>query len=134
LLPTPSFHTVFTVPHDLNALILGNKRRLLTLLFRAVSQTLLPFGKQNLHGQLGATLGLHTWEQTRNAHFHLHGLVPAGALAEDGTRWVPTHPRFLFPVQALSTVFVRGASPGPRRSGPLHPPHRDGPSSPPGCP
>src|SRR5262249_16812754 len=45
------------------------------------------------------------WDQTLNAHFHLHRLVPAGALAEDGPRWVPTQPRFLFPVQALSTVF-----------------------------
>jgi hypothetical protein len=86
LLSTPYFHTVFTVPHALNALILGNKRPLLSLLFRAVSQTLLQFGQQNLHGQLGATLVLHTWDQTLNAHFHLHCLVPAGALAEDGTR------------------------------------------------
>jgi hypothetical protein len=105
LLPTPYFHTVFTVPHALNALILANKRLLLTLLFRTVSQTLLQFGQQNLGGQLGATMILHTWDQTLNAHFHLHCLVPAGALAEDGPRWVPTHPRFLFPVRALSTVF-----------------------------
>jgi Putative transposase/Transposase zinc-binding domain len=105
LLPTPYFHTVFTVPHTLNTLILGNKRPLLTLLFRTASQTLLQFGQQNLDGQLGATMVLHTWDQTLNAHFHLHCLVPAGALAEDGTRWVPTQPRFLFPVQALSTVF-----------------------------
>src|SRR5262249_16552523 len=27
------------------------------------------------------------------------------ALAEDGTRWVPTHPHFLFPVRALRMVF-----------------------------
>ena len=105
LLPTPYFHTVFTVPHALNALILDNKRLLLTLLFRTVSQTLRQFGEQNLGGQLGATLVLHTWDQTLNAHFHLHCLVPAGALAEDGPRWVPTHPHFLFPVRALSTVF-----------------------------
>ena len=105
LLATPYFHTGFTVPHALNALVLGNKRPLLSLLFHAVSQTLLQFGKQNLHGQLGATLVLHTWDQTLNAHFPLHCLVPAGALAEDGTRWVPTQPRFLFPVQAFSTVF-----------------------------
>jgi Putative transposase len=104
LLPTPYFHTVFTVPHDLNALILGNKRLLLTLLFRTASQTLLQFGQHNLGGQLGATLVLHTWDQTLNAHFHLHCLVPAGALAEEGTHWVPTHPHFLFPVRALSTV------------------------------
>ena len=79
LLATPYFHTVFTVPHALNALILSNKRLLLSLLFRAVSQTLLQFGQQNLHGQLGATLVWHTWDQTLNAHCHLHCLVPAGA-------------------------------------------------------
>jgi putative transposase len=105
VLPTPYFHTVFTVPHTLHPLILGNKRPLLTLLFRTANQTRLQFGRQNLDGQLGATMVLHTWDQTLNAHFHLHCLVPAGALAEDGTRWVPTHPCFLFPVQALSTVF-----------------------------
>lgn len=105
LLPTPSCHTVCTVPHALNALMLGHKRLLLTLLCRTVSQTLRPFGQHNLGGQLGATLVWHTWDQTLNAPFHLHCLVPAGALAEDGTHWVPTHPRFLFPVRALSTVF-----------------------------
>jgi hypothetical protein len=105
LLPTPYFHTVFTVPHALNALILDNTRLLLTRLFRTVSQTILQFGQQNLGGQLGAIMVLHTWDQTRNAHCHLHCLVPAGALAEDGPRWVPTHPHFLFPVRALRTVF-----------------------------
>ena len=105
LLPTPSFHPVCTVPHALNTLILDNTRLLLTLLFRTVSQTLLQCGQQNLGGQLGATLVLHPWDQTLKAHCHLHCLVPAGALAEDGPRWVPTHPRFLFPVWALSTVF-----------------------------
>jgi hypothetical protein len=77
----------------------------LTLLFRTASQTLLQFGQQNLDGQLGAPMVWQTWDPTLHAHVHLHCLVPAGALAEDGTRWVPTHPRFLFPVQALSTVF-----------------------------
>jgi hypothetical protein len=96
---------VFPVPHALNVLGLANTRRLLPLLFRTVRQTLRPLGQQNLGGQLGATMVLHTWDQTLNAHFHRHCLVPAGALAEDGTRWVPTPPRFLCPVRALSTVF-----------------------------
>lgn len=105
LLPTPYFHSVFTLPHALNPLILGNKRLLLGLLFRAASATLLQFGRQNLGGQLGATMVLHTWDQRLQAHFPLHALVPGGALAEDGTRWVPTHPQFLFPVKALGQVF-----------------------------
>jgi hypothetical protein len=100
LLPVPYFHTVFTLPHALNALVLGNKRQLLGLLFTAASQTLLQFGRHNLGGQLGGIMVLHTWDQLLNAHFHVHCLVPGGALADDGTRWVPTHPAFLFPVKA----------------------------------
>ena len=105
LLPVPYFHTVFTLPHDLNPLLLGNKRLLVPLLFAAASQTLPQFGQQNLGGQLGSIMVLHTWDQRLNAHFHVHCLVPGGALANQGTRWVPTHPRFLFPVHALATVF-----------------------------
>ena len=105
LLPVPYFHTVFTLSHTLNPLLLGNKRPLLALLFQAASQTLSQFGRQNLGGQMAATMILHTWDQLLNAHFHVHCLVPGGALVADGPQWVPTHPRFLFPVQALGTVF-----------------------------
>src|SRR5687767_386216 len=40
LLPVGYFHLVFTLPHELNRLILGNKKILLGLLFKAVSETL----------------------------------------------------------------------------------------------
>lgn len=105
LLPVPYFHTVFTLPHDLNALVLGNKRVLLAMLFKATSQTLLQFGRHNLGGQLGGTMVLHTWDQKLRAHFHIHSVIPAGVLASNAEQWLATHPRFLFPVHALSTVF-----------------------------
>ena len=105
LLPVPSCHLVFPVPHDLNALILAHKRPLLTLLFNAASQTLVQFGHHNLGGQVGCTMVLHTWDQTLGAHFHVHCVIAAGALASNGERWIAADPRFLFPVRALSTVF-----------------------------
>ena len=105
LLPTPYFHTVFTLPHELNPLVLTNKRCLLGLLFQSASETLLDFGKRRLHGQLGATRILHTWDQRLNPHVHVHALVPGGALADQGQRWNPTKATYLFPVKALSTVF-----------------------------
>ena len=105
LLPVPYFHLVFTVPHALNALILVYKRPLLTLLFNAASQTLVQFGHRNLGGQIGCTMVLHTWDQTLGAHFHVHCVIAAGALATNGERWSEADPRFLFPVRALSTVF-----------------------------
>ncbi|HEY5864790.1 MAG TPA: IS91 family transposase [Candidatus Tectomicrobia bacterium] len=105
LLPVPYFHLVFTLPHALNPLILAHKRPLLTLLFNAASQTLIQFGHRNLGGQIGCTMVLHTWDQTLGAHFHVHCVIAAGALASDGGHWIDAEPRFLFPVRALSNVF-----------------------------
>ena len=51
LLPVPDFHQVFTLPHELNALILyseKNQRALLDLLFDATADTLLTFGQNEL--------------------------------------------------------------------------------------
>jgi hypothetical protein len=49
---------------------------------------------------------LHTWTRELRFHPHVHLLVPAGGVSEDGTRWVPaSSPAFLLPVRALSIVF-----------------------------
>ncbi len=105
LLPVGYFHLVFTLPHELNALILTNKKILLSHLFKAVGETLVDFGRTRLGGQIGFITVLHTWNQTLLDHFHLHCLVPAGALSLDQKRWSPARKNFLFPVTALSIVF-----------------------------
>jgi hypothetical protein len=108
LLPTPYFHNVFTLPHELNPLILysqQNQRLLLGLLFHAAAQTLVTFGRNNLGGQVGFTLVLHTWDQQLRGHFHVHALIAGGALSADGDRWISAGRQFLFPVRALSKVF-----------------------------
>ena len=105
ILPVGYFHLVFTLPHELNALILTNKRILLSHLFKAVGETLVDFGHTRLGGQIGFITVLHTWDQTLLDHFHLHCLVPAGALSFDQKRWRPARKNFLFPVIALSIVF-----------------------------
>lgn len=105
LLPVGYFHLVFTLPHELNRLILVNKKPLINILFKAVSETLLEFARTHLGGTLGLTTVLHTWDQTLLDHFHLHCLVCAGALSGDQHRWIPARKNFLFPVKALSLVF-----------------------------
>jgi hypothetical protein len=106
LLPVPYFHLVFTLPHELNALAQGNPRVIYTLLFEAVSATLIEFGQNPrwLGGDIAASLILHTWGQTLSQHLHLHGLIPGGALGANG-QWIHARRGFLFPVQALSPVF-----------------------------
>ena len=107
LLPVPYFHNVFTLPHDLNPIIVSNKKIMLNILFKAVSKTLLAFGenpKNRLAGKLGFIAILHTWDQRLNVHFHLHCLIPGGVLKADGS-FKPLKRAYLFNVEALSEVF-----------------------------
>lgn len=107
LLPVSYFHIVFTLPHELSALALQNKRLLYDLLFRSSAATLLELAGDPKH--LGADIGflgvLHTWGQNLQHHPHIHYVVPAGGLAPDGSRWIASSRRFFLPVAALSRVF-----------------------------
>ncbi len=107
LLPVPYFHVVFTLPHELSALVLQNKRLLYDLLFRSSAATLIEVARNPKH--LGADIGLlsvlHTWGQNLQHHPHVHCVVPAGGLALDGTRWLAASPRFFLPIRVLSRVF-----------------------------
>jgi hypothetical protein len=103
----PYFHIVFTLPHELSALVLQNKRLLYDLLFRTSAATLLEDARDPKH--LGADIGLlsvlHTWGQNLEHHPHVHCVVPDGGLAHDGSRWVAASSRFFLPVRVLSRVF-----------------------------
>ena len=99
---------VFLLYHELNDLILYNKKVLLNALFSAVKHTLNLFSgdpKYGLVGQLGFTSVLHTWDQKMNLHYHLHCIVPAGVYNQTENHWVPARYKFLFPVKAMSKVF-----------------------------
>ena len=108
LLPCGYFHLVFTLPHDLNPIILSNKRTTLNILFAAVNQTLQAFAKDpqwRLEGRLGFISVLHTWSQTLIDHFHLHCLIPAGALSFSKDKWIPAKDNFLFKITSLALAF-----------------------------
>jgi hypothetical protein len=107
LLPVSYFHVVFTLPHDLSALVLQNKRVLYDLLFRASAETLLQIAADPKH--LGAEVGflsvLHTWGQNLQHHPHIHCVIPAGGLAPDHSTWIRSPPGFFLPIRVLSAVF-----------------------------
>ena len=106
LLPISYYHCVFTLPAELNSLILTNQRKLYPLLFDCAAQSLLEFGRNRLHGDLGITAVLHTWGQKLDFHPHLHCIVTGGALSPEGKQWrSPKQRKFLFPVRALAALF-----------------------------
>jgi len=108
LLPVIYFHSVFTLPHELNPIVFCNKKVMLTILFKATSQTLQAFGESpanGLGGKIGLIAFLHTWDQILLDHFHLHCLIPGGALALDKSAWIKCANDYLFAQSALSRVF-----------------------------
>ena len=107
LLPVAYAHVVFTLPHQFAPLALQNKRVVYDLLFRTSAATLIEVARNPEH--LGADIGffsvLHSWNQKIEHHPHVHCVVPAGGLAPDRSKWIPSHPNFLLPVHALKKVF-----------------------------
>ncbi len=65
VLPVPYFHLVFTLPHELNALLAATPKPLYENLFSAVSATLAGFAASPRHlgGVPAFSLVLHTWKQ-----------------------------------------------------------------------
>lgn len=109
LLPVKYYHVVFTLPHELNSLVMGHRKLLYKLLFEASSQTLLSFAQDPQY--LGALPGiisvLHTWGQSLSFHPHIHCIVSGGDIDADA-EWKNAKKnsyRFLFPVKAMSIVY-----------------------------
>ena len=105
LLPVEYFHVVFTIPSELNTLVLLNRKVMYDLLFCSVSETLMELANDRKH--LGAKPGviciLHTWGQNLMEHPHIHCIVTGGGL--DGGSWVSCRKGFLIPVRVMSALF-----------------------------
>jgi hypothetical protein len=108
LLPTPYYHLVFTLPHEFNGLIIGNRKQLFKLLFDAASETILNHSKmpEYLGSESGITMVLHTWGQNLSFHPHVHCIVTGGGF--DGDKWSDAKGlknNFLFPEDSLKKMY-----------------------------
>lgn len=88
LLPIQYFHVVFTIPSELNPLVLRNQKVMYSLLLRSVSETLMELGNARLGVRIGFIGILHTWGQNLMDHPHVHCVVTGGGCpgtAPDGS-------------------------------------------------
>lgn len=107
LIPVRYFHLVFTIPRCLHKTFYINQRIAYDLLFKAAAQALGICAKnpKYLGAQSGAVAVLHTWGQTLSYHPHIHMLVPAGGLSDDGMEWIHSEKKFFLPIKVLSALF-----------------------------
>jgi predicted RNA-binding Zn-ribbon protein involved in translation (DUF1610 family) len=108
ILPVPYFHLVFTLPSELRPVVAMNRERMFALMFEAASKTVLILSrdKKRLGGMPAVTMVLHTWTRELAFHPHVHAIVSAGALNDEG-EWLESRQNFLFPVKVMARLFRR---------------------------
>lgn len=106
VLEAPYYHTVFTVPGELYALMYANQRSLYNLLYNAVNKTLseLAADEKHLAARIGYICVLHTWGSKLNYHPHIHVIVLGGGL-DNKNNWKDKNGKFFFPVMVMSELF-----------------------------
>lgn len=107
LLDLRHVHVVFTLPAELRPLAKAAPRLVFDALLHAAARTLIELGHSRLHATLGATLVLHTWTRDLRFHPHVHAIVTAGGLGQDGQRFVRCRDGYLFPVKVMGKL-LRG--------------------------
>ena len=107
LLPVTYFHVVFTLPEELNCLVIHNREKLFGLLFSASAETLRKLAKDGkyLGAETGFTSILHTWGSNLMFHPHVHIIIPGGGLTEDG-QWRSSRKKFFIPEKSWQSCSV----------------------------
>ena len=107
LLPVAYFHVVFTLPQELHEIVYKTQGVAYSVLLKTAGKTLEQVAgyREFLGAQTGCVAVLHTWGQNLMYHPHVHMLVPAGGMDEDGMEWISSSKKFFVPVKMLSKIF-----------------------------
>ena len=105
VLPVPHFQVVFTLPRELRPLARAFPRIVYGLLFETAQYVLQTLATQRMDAKMAILAVLHTWDRELRLHPHVHCVVSAGGLRDDGT-WVATHPTFLFPHRVMQKMYT----------------------------
>lgn len=105
-LPIKHYHIIFTVPHELNAICLFDRKMYYKILFSAVWRTLHSFGYTHYGVETGALCVLHSWGQNITLHPHIHCLVPAAGYTLNGNwKHIGKQEKYLYSIFQLSDAF-----------------------------
>ena len=106
LLAVPYFHVVFTLPEEFRPIVRRHQKAMHGVLMKAAAGSLMKLAADPRYvgGRIGILAVLHTWTGTLTHHPHVHLLVPAGGVNNDG-EWLTARKDYLVPVKALSLIF-----------------------------
>lgn len=97
-LDCPYFHVVFTCSHDLHIIWKYNRKLFTSLMMQSAWHCLreLLLDWKHLGALVGAVTAFQSWDDELRDHCHVHFIVSAGGLNDDG-RWVSTGKYLIYP-------------------------------------
>ena len=102
----PYYHLVFTVPHELNALIYQNQEVTLNALFSSVKDTILTLSMSKNQIIPGILMVLHSFGSNLSLHYHIHVLVSGGGLTKDRKSFKKCMAnKFFLPLKAMMRMY-----------------------------
>jgi len=110
LLPCGYFHVVATVPRTVHSAFLAHQKVMYGLLMKTAADSVMELARDPrfMGGTPGILMVLHTWTGQLHYHPHVHLLVTAGGISDNGEHWRdPKNKDFLVPVKALSKMIRR---------------------------
>jgi hypothetical protein len=105
--PARYFMITFTLPAQLRSLAWQHQRRVYSLMFDCVWETLQSFSRNDkkLKGDPGVIAVLHTHSRTLDYHPHIHAVMPAAVVDKLNRLWRTKQGKYLFNHKALAKVF-----------------------------
>ncbi|PID74222.1 MAG: IS91 family transposase, partial [Desulfobacterales bacterium] len=105
-LPTEYYLITFTLPSQLRYLAWAHQKRVYSLMFDCVQDTLKTFTRNDkkLGGEPGLTAMLHTHSRELEYHPHIHVVMPAASIDKTTGLW-KKKTGYLFNERALAKVF-----------------------------
>ncbi len=107
LVPARYFLITFTLPGQLRNLAWRHQRKIYSLMFTCLQDTLKTFtsNDKNLDGEAGFTAILHSHSRKIDYHPHIHVVMPAAGFNKKTRLWRTKKSNFLFSHKALAKVF-----------------------------
>lgn len=101
ILPVGYHHVVFTIPWQLRAICLINRRIMFHLLFNAVSESIQSWTKTYGSYIPGFYIVLHSFGSDLKFNPHFHVLITAGGVSLDHRKWIHAPNDFIMPQKGL---------------------------------
>jgi len=108
LLPCNYFLITLTLPEGLRQVVRSHQRSAYAALFLCASGALTKLaGDKRFVGtsRIGFLAALHTWGGQLQYHPHLHIIVPAGGLTQDGCGWLSSRQDLFVHTKPLARIF-----------------------------